>query len=197
MTEPRLSPLPAPRGERLAEELGLPARTGSLLAFRVVANHPDLARGIFTQHAALRHQGRLSERHRELLIMRVAWRAGSAYEWSQHWSVAIGAGVPPEHLLSVRQWHQADCFSPADRAVLQAVDDVFEQGEILPASWERCIEALGDPLLALEVVVAIVHWRGLAVLFRSLAIPLETGAVAWPPDGHSPADCVPPTGEAR
>lgn len=189
MTEPRMPPLSAPRGERLAEELGLPARTGSLLAFRVIANHPDLVRGIFTQHAALRHGGRLSERHRELLIMRVAWRAASAYEWSQHWSVAIGAGVPPDHLLRVRQWHEADCFSPADRAVLQAVDDVLEQDEVLPASWERCCEALGDPLLALEVVVAIVHWRGLAVLFRSLAIPLETGAVAWPPDGCSPSDC--------
>lgn len=197
MTEPRLPPLSASQGERLAEELGLPGRTGLLLAFRVVANHPALARGIFTQHAALRHHGRLSERHRELLIMRVAWRAASAYEWSQHWSVAIGAGVPPDHLLSVRQWQEADCFSPADRAVLQAVDDVFEQGEVLPASWERCSEALGDPLLALEVVVAIVHWRGLAVLFRSLAIPLEAGAASWPPDGRGPTDCVPPIGGAR
>lgn len=189
MNEARISPLSAPRGERLAEELGLPALTGSLLAFRVIANHPALARGIFTQHAALRHQGRLSARHRELLIMRVAWRAGSAYEWSQHWRVAIDTGVPPDHLLHVRQWREADCFSPADRAVLQAVDDVFEQGEVLPASWERCSEALGDPLLALEAVVAIVHWRGLAVLFRSLALPLETGAEAWPPDACPPPDC--------
>lgn len=187
MTEPRMPALSAAQGERLALELGLPARTGALLAFRVIANHPGLAQGIFTQHAAVRHRGSLADRHRELLIMRVAWRAGSAYEWSQHWQIATDAGVPPDHLTSLRQWQEADCFSASDRAVLQAVDDVFEHGEVLPETWQRCSDALGDPLLALETVVAIVHWHGLAVLFRSLSIPLEEGAALWPPDGHAPA----------
>ncbi|HSW16073.1 MAG TPA: carboxymuconolactone decarboxylase family protein [Ramlibacter sp.] len=187
MTEPRLPALSAPQGESLALELGLPARTGALLAFRVIANHPGLAKGIFTQHMAVRHQGSLPERQRELLIMRVAWRAGSAYEWSQHWRIATNAGVPPEQLERVRQWQDTDCFSATDRAVLQAVDDVFDHGEVMPESWERCSSALGSPLLALETVVAIVHWHGLAVLFSSLSIPLEPGETPWPPDGRSPA----------
>lgn len=188
VTEPRITPLPSATGERLAVEFGLPARTGALLAFRVLANHPELARGLFAQHAALRHGGRLSERHRELLILRVAWRAGSAYEWAQHWAIATAAGLPPALLLQLRHWREAQGFTPADRAVLQAVDDVFDHGEVRRATWDACSQALGSELLALEAAAAIVHWRGLAILFRSLDLPLEAGATPWPPDGQAPSD---------
>ncbi|HSV82818.1 MAG TPA: carboxymuconolactone decarboxylase family protein [Ramlibacter sp.] len=190
MTEPRIAPLPAADGERLAAELGLPARTGGLLAFRVLANHPALARGLFTLHGALRHDGRLSDRHRELLILRVAWRAGSAYEWAQHWEIATAAGLPSAQLLRIRQWREADGFTPADRAVLQAVDEVFDCGTIGPDTWDACSDALGGSDLALEVAAAIVHWRSLAILFRSLAIPLEAGTSPWPPDGQAPAEAA-------
>lgn len=189
--QPRIAPCSAEQGEQLAREWGLPAATGRLQAFRILARSPDLARGIFAQHAAMRHGGRLSDRHRELLILRVAWRSASAYEWAQHWTIAIAGGLAAEDLLQVRRWPESGRFDAADRAVLAAVDDVFDVGEVRAENWSRCTERLGDPLLAMEVTAAIMHWAGLAVLFKTLAVPLEDGASPWAPDAQAPP-AVPP-----
>ncbi|MGE0798418.1 MAG: carboxymuconolactone decarboxylase family protein [Lautropia sp.] len=187
----RIRPIDIAEGERLAVEIGLPAATGRLLAFRAVAADHRLARGIFAQHLALRHHGRLSERLRELLVMRTAWRAGSAYEWGQHWNIAVAAGIGAGDLVALRDWRASDRFGPVERAVLTVVDDVFDHRTVRPAHWADCTEALGDPQLTLEVVAATNHWAGLAVLFRTLQLPLEPGMPAWPPDGTGPACTMP------
>ena len=183
----RLAPVPADEGERRAIALGLPAATGRLLAFRVLANHPELARGVFTQHAALRHRGLLSDRHRELIIMRVAWRSRSAYEWAQHWSIALGLGLTADQLVAVRNWRGSALFDAADRAVLGVVDEVFDLGRVSDVTWQACLYTLGDAHRAIEAVAATTHWRGLAALFASLDLPLEDGALPWPPDGIEPS----------
>lgn len=183
---PRLAPIAPEEGARRAAELGLPLATGRLLAFRVVANHPALARGMFTQHASLRHDGLLADRLRELIIMRVAWRCASAYEWSQHWAIATHLGIPSADLTAVRDWRAASCFDAVERAVLALVDDTFDLGAASETNWNTALGALGDPLCVLEVVAAAIHWTGLATLFASLNLPLEECAALWPPDGKAP-----------
>ena len=111
------------RARELGEAMGMPARRTQSEAFRVVANNPDVARVAFSQLMQLLENNKFSTRLRELMIMRIGWVTGSAYEWTNHWRVATSAGIPPEDILAVRDWRNSARLTPADRAILAATDE--------------------------------------------------------------------------
>jgi alkylhydroperoxidase family enzyme len=63
----------------------------------------------------LLENNRLDTRLRELMIMRIGWITGSAYEWTNHWRVATTAGIPLEDVLAVRDWQNSDRLTAADK----------------------------------------------------------------------------------
>src|SRR4029077_14358991 len=83
------------RARDVGEAMGMPARRTQSEAFRTVANNPGVARVAFSQLMQLLENNRFDTRLRELMIMRIGWVTGSAYEWTQHWRVGTKAGTPP------------------------------------------------------------------------------------------------------
>src|SRR4051794_41949550 len=83
------------RARELGEAMGMPARRTQSEAFRVVANNPGVARVAFSQLMQLLENNKFDTRLRELMIMRIGWVTGSAYEWTQHWRGGAKAGIPP------------------------------------------------------------------------------------------------------
>src|SRR5487761_2233354 len=106
------------RARDLGEAMGLPARRTQSEAFRVLANNPGVARVAYNQLIQLLENNKFDTRLRELMIMRIGWVTGSAYEWTQHWRVATAAGLPPEALLAVRDWRDSARLPAADKAIL-------------------------------------------------------------------------------
>jgi alkylhydroperoxidase family enzyme len=186
MSVPRLALLTIDEAKAAAEEVKVAAAMAELNVFRVLLRHPTVAKRINDQLVTLLFRGRLDVRLRELLILRIGWVTGSAYEWTQHWHVAVGLGLDEADLVAVRDWRNAERFGPAERAVLAATDETLETGTISPETWVECEAHLGGPEELLELVVAIGNWRLLSSLLRSLEIPLEEGRTAWPPDGERP-----------
>ena len=134
----------------------------------------------------LSSRNKLPTRLRELVIMRLAWVSGSAYAWFQHYRIATAAGITPEEIVAVRDWKSSKLFRPAERAVLAAADDTLEHGRISDPVWTQCEQALGEPAVLVELVVAIGNWTMFSQLLQSLRVPLDPGATPWPPDGRSP-----------
>src|SRR4029079_12944912 len=91
------------RARELGEAMGLPARRTQSEAFRVLANNPGVARVAYNQLIKLLENNKFYTRLRELMIMRIGWVTGSAYEWTQHWRVATTAGIPPRGIFSGRE----------------------------------------------------------------------------------------------
>ena len=175
--------------KRLGKEYGVPSSMAHLNVFRVMLNHPELAAATGNLLATLLYKAnKLDLRLRELIIMRVAWRTGSVYEWTQHWRVAERLKIDAESMLAVRDWRAADCLGDADRAVLAATDETLDAGRISDATWTECCTYLETEAERIELVLAISNWRLFSEMFRSLQIPLEEGVDHWPPDGlPSPA----------
>src|SRR6202008_5082417 len=73
------------RARELGEAMGMPARRTKSEAFRAVANNPGVARVAFSQLMQLLENNKFDIRLRELMIMRIGWVTGSAYEWTNHW----------------------------------------------------------------------------------------------------------------
>jgi hypothetical protein len=69
------------RARELGEAMGLPARRTQSEAFRVLANNLGVARVAYSQLIQLLENNKFDTRLRELMIMRIGWVTGSAYEW--------------------------------------------------------------------------------------------------------------------
>jgi alkylhydroperoxidase family enzyme len=183
----RIELVPLEEAQRLGREIGISDAQAGRSAFRMLAHHPDLARHVYGLLTMLSTRNKLDTRLRELIIMRLAWTSGSAYAWFQHYRISTTlAGITPEEIVAVRDWRSSKLFGPADRAVLAAADDTRERGKISDAVWAECERALKEPPLLIEMVLAISNWTLFSQLLQSLEVPLEEGAVPWPPDGKAP-----------
>lgn len=188
MSEARVPRLPLTEAKAAADEAGVPDYMAELSIFQVLLNHPTLARAINDLLATMLWHGRLAPRLRELVIMRIGWLTRSDYEWTQHWRVACGLGVPAEDLLGVRDWPTHEGFGAAERAVLAATDEVVHEGAVSARTWLACEQELGaDSAVLIELVTAIGAWRMIASMLQSLEVPLEDGVSSWPPDGQPPS----------
>jgi len=183
----RLELVPVEEARRLGRELGIGEAQAGRSAFRMLANHPDLVKHVYGLLTMLSSRNKLPTRLREIVIMRLAWRAGAEYAWFQHYRIATQAGITPEEIVAVRDWRSSKLFGPAERAVLAAADDTCEHGKISDAVWAECEKELEEPAVLVELVVAIGNWTMFAQLLNSLGVPIEEGATPWPPDGNAPA----------
>ena len=182
--EPRVPMLPEDKARAIGKEVGVPSTMSGLNVFRIMSRHPELASVMAKGLAMLLYRGnKLDDRLRELIIMRIGWRTGAMYEWTQHWPVSLRVGLSEEVALAVRDPANATCLGPAELAVIAAADDVLDHGSVGEASCEACAEHLASHEERLELVAAICNWNTFSIILKSLHIPLEDGVAAWPPDG--------------
>ncbi len=174
------------QAKAVARKIGAPEAMATRNAFRTLANSPTMAEGVFTHLTTLLMKNTFETRLRELAIMRIGWVTGSEYEWTQHWRVATTAGVPEEDILAVRDWQASERLTAADRAILQATDEMIEGGKISDATWAECCTHVTSAGERVEMVVCLANWIMFSNLLRTLEIPVEDGVMSWPPDGKVP-----------
>jgi alkylhydroperoxidase family enzyme len=191
-TVPRIEPLPTEQALTAAQEVKILPQLAELNIFRTLLKHPKLAKIVHDLLLTLLATGnQLSARAREILIMRIGWATGCDYEWTQHWQIALDAGLSEAEVLAIRNWREADCFDAADRAVLAATDDTLKDGCISAATWAECANAFASEAELLELTAAIGCWRLISQLARSVEVQLEEGVASWPPDGAAPQGRLP------
>jgi alkylhydroperoxidase family enzyme len=179
--------LPIEDSKAAAREAGVLEQFAELSVFRVLLRQPYLAKAFQSLLLTLLRGEHLPARLRELVIMRIGWATRSDYEWTQHWRIALGAGVDEADLIALRgDWRAHAGFDAADRAVLAATDETLELGTISARTWAECEKAIGSHAALLELVASIGNWRLFSSMLRSLEIPLEDGVESWPPDGKPP-----------
>ena len=183
----RIERLPAAAAKEAGATVGVPEMMGDLAVFQILLRNPPVAAALNGMLTTLLWNGTLDTRLRELVIMRIGWKTGSVYEWTQHWRVATQLQIDPDDLLAVRDWQSSDRLGPAERAVLAATDETLDTGTISDATWAACAEHVGGDEQLIELVVAIGNWRLFSSLLRSLRVPLEDGVAPWPPDGAAPS----------
>jgi alkylhydroperoxidase family enzyme len=186
MDQPRIDPLTQQDARAAAAELGLPDSFADLTVFRIALRDPSTAKALHGLLVNLLFGARLAPRLRELVILRIAWRTGAAYQWTQHWDVALRLRVPAEDVAGVREWASYDGFDERDRAVLAATDEVLASGVMGDSTWAQCRAVFDDDAVMVELVAVIGAWTLIANFLRSLAIPLDEDMAVWPPDGRAP-----------
>ena len=186
---PRVPLVTQERADELGAAWGMSGPRMTRSAVRVLAQNPEMAQAVLTLLSQLLERNKLDARLRELVIMRIGWATGSAYEWTQHWRVAtVTANIPPEDVLAVRDWKNSTRLTAADKAVLAATDETLAGKSISDATWAEVVKAIPDPAHQVEFVVVMGNWTMFSMLLRNLRVPVEEGVMIWPPDGKpSPA----------
>lgn len=171
-------------------ELGISDYIAQMNIFRVLLNHPKLAGALNSTIINLVNGDKaVSDRMRELIIMRVSWKACCDYEWSQHWLASLFFGLTEQELFSVRDWQTADCYSDDEITVLAATDELLDNGKISDLVWQKLKTVFTSDQALIEVVTCISNWHMFALILNALEVPLDDGMSSWPPDGVAPQTC--------
>src|SRR5690606_27698940 len=132
------------------------------------------------------NENEISDRLREIIIMRVSWKAHCDYEWSQHWLASLFFGLTEQELLSIRDWQSAVCFSPIEKVVLSVVDELLDKHKIPDTTWHALREYFKTDKALIELVTCIGNWHMFALILNGIEVTLDEGMSSWPPDGNKP-----------
>jgi alkylhydroperoxidase family enzyme len=159
---------PNPRHEPLPTK----DRPKALNTLGTLAHHPDLARAYFTFNGHLLLGTTLSERQRELVVLRVAAVRQSSYEWYQHLFVARDAGITDEEVGRVAYGPDAPLWSQFEAALLRSVDEMIIDGGISAHTWQELAAEL-DARQLLDLIFTAGGYDILARLFKSFELAMD------------------------
>jgi 4-carboxymuconolactone decarboxylase len=141
--------------------------------------HPALTGPFLTYNNVLLRTPTLEPRWRELIVLRVAWRTRSEYEWAQHVRMAARVDITADEVDAVAQGAEADSWSPLEADLLRATDELLDGSRIRDDTWAR-LEGTLDERQLIELTFVVGTYTCLAMVFNSIGLPLdrELGGVA-------------------
>jgi alkylhydroperoxidase family enzyme len=150
-----------------------------LLLFRVMAGNARAWEKF--RAGSLLDRGPLSLREREIVIDRTCARTGCEYEWGVHVATfAEAAGLTETQVrATVLGGADAPCWSPAEQALLAAVD-ALHVGATLSDDEFKALSAHYDDAKILEIILLCGFYRTVSYLANGLDLPLEEKAARFP-----------------
>lgn len=135
----------------------------------VLAHHPELAGAWLAYNGLLIERPAVDPRDRELVILRVAWRSGSEYEWAQHVRIATTLGITEEQIAAVRSEPRRPVWSPGQRSLLAMTDQLLDQHRVDDATWAQ-LEIHFDTRQLIELLFVAGSYLCLAMVLNSVAL---------------------------
>ena len=111
-------------------------RNGQVLGvWSTCAQAPELCSAwlVFTDY--LLQDSTLPTRDRELLILRIGYLNGGAYEWAAHTGLARSVGITDEELRRIMAGPDAPGWSTWDATLLRAADELHTSALISDSTW--------------------------------------------------------------
>jgi alkylhydroperoxidase family enzyme len=121
-----------------------------------------------------RSRDRILDPHlRELGQTRVGWARASQFVYSQHCKSARAVGVSEEKIEAIPHWQTADCYTPAERAVLAYTDAlVYDGGRVADGVFDAMKQHLSDEeILEFTYITAMYDMH--AVMTKALRLEFD------------------------
>ena len=178
MNEPRIPPL---TDEQASEDARLQMTRAALSGniyniFRTLAHHPDLLRRwlVFATHVL--SKSTLSDRDREIAILRTAWQCRSEYEWGQHVQIGKRCGLDDAAIRAIAAG--GDGLSDADALLVRATDELVGDRCLSDEVWEQ-LESRFERQQIMDLVFCVGQYAMLAGALRSFGVQLDDGIAGF------------------
>lgn len=150
-----------------------------------LANHPKLATAFLSMARVVLFQCAVSEREREIAIIRTGALTRSEYEWGMHVSIygdKCGFTEPQIHELTCcPSWSELSdaLWSPAEKLVVRMVDELHHHSTVSDQTWDALVATWPqDQVIELLFASSVYHMA--AFFLNSAAVPLEEGSRRFP-----------------
>lgn len=121
----------------------------------------------------LSRRNSLSERDRELVILRVGYNCKSGYEFTQHTRIGLDAGLTEAEIEAIKARPDDPSWSEADRAMLRATDDLTRDFHVSDASWSA-LSFLSDKQ-KMDLVMTVGQYTQVSMMLNSFGVQLDAG----------------------
>ncbi|MEW6577436.1 MAG: carboxymuconolactone decarboxylase family protein [Pseudomonadota bacterium] len=121
----------------------------------------------------LSRRNSLSERDRELVILRVGYNCKSGYEFTQHTRIGLDAGLTEAEIEAIKAGPDDPSWSDADRAMLRATDDLTRDFHVSDASWSA-LSFLSDKQ-KMDLVMTVGQYTQVSMMLNSFGVQLDAG----------------------
>jgi 4-carboxymuconolactone decarboxylase len=182
---PRILPVKSPSpeaAETIAKLFSLDGRP--LNIFTTLAHHPLLLKRYVALGGVFLAQNQIPAREREIVILRVAWLTGSAYEFGHHTRIGLEAGLDEDEIARTAA-AGTEGWQPADAALLQAADEIHAADRVGDETWAELAGRYTEAEL-LELLALVGFYRMTAGILNSAGVEPEPGVAGWP-TGSEPA----------
>jgi alkylhydroperoxidase family enzyme len=115
--------------------------------------------------------GTLPRRDAELVILRVAWRTGAAYEWHQHVALGTRASLTFEEIERCAS-ADLDGWKPHEAMLVRATDELLASARLTDATWSLVDSELGAKG-AIELCLLVGQYQGLGTALGGLGVQVE------------------------
>jgi alkylhydroperoxidase family enzyme len=179
LTAPRIEPLAHDDPNASARTLGSDRNGGRPLnIFLTLAKNPSLYDAFTKLGTHLLFKGGIPAREREIVILRVGWRAQSEYEFGQHTVIGEAAGLAADEIDRLAQ-QGLDGWSDDDAALVRMADELCADDVVSDGTWQALNRRWKEPEL-LELLMLAGFYRLVSGLLNSAGVALEPTTPGWP-----------------
>lgn len=140
--------------------------------YKALAHNPNALHNFTRLGNSLLSGAELSPKLRELVILRIAKLAGSEYEWTQHYPIALEVGVTHEQTEAITHWANSTSFSDEERAVLQYADEVAQNVGVKDETFKALQPYLTEQSIV-ELTLSVGYWGMVARVLVPLRVDID------------------------
>ncbi|ATX66731.1 carboxymuconolactone decarboxylase family protein [Roseinatronobacter bogoriensis] len=143
---------------------------GQLNVYRVMAHHPALLRAWSGLREHIVNNTALGRERAEVVILRLAHRLSSGYEWNQHVARGLKVGLSKDRIASLRG-PLAD-MAAEDAVLAGAVDTLLDQHRLAPQQMAELNDLIGQHAV-LDLMATTGMYLTLGFLLETTGCPLD------------------------
>ena len=138
----------------------------------VLANHPRLGLASLDMGRYMLVDSSLTKRQKELVVLRVAWRYQSAYQWAHHVHSARQIGMTDAEFEALESPDPSPVWNEQERALISAIDQLCDSGRIDDATW-AILAAHMDKQQIMDFLYSVGFFTMNAWAFGAMGVQLE------------------------
>jgi len=148
--------------------------------FSTMAHHGRALKHAFSLGGAFMFGGNVSNRTREIVILRVARNTRCEYEYAQHLVIAQRCGLDRAEVGAlVAPDEPAGDWSAVELAIVALVDELCADDAVSDATWSVLATEYDDRAMV-ELLLVAGYYRMLAGFLNGAGVALDPGLEGWP-----------------
>jgi 4-carboxymuconolactone decarboxylase len=123
---------------------------------------------------AIRYEGRLPPRLRELAILTVAARWRADYEWWAHRRIALSAGLGDETIEALKDGVLPGAADPEESVVYRLAVELMDSHQVGDGVYREAVTRLGEPCVV-ELVTLLGYYTLVSMVVNTFKVAVPGG----------------------